>query len=73
MYWASATTVSVGYGDIHAHTDVEVSKINTHTCTCTCTLYSILSLNEFNSKLAIFRLLTFFCYPDNLLVNINII
>ena len=24
VYWASATTVSVGYGDIHAHTDLEV-------------------------------------------------
>ena len=24
FYWASATTSSVGYGDIHAYTDLEV-------------------------------------------------
>ena len=26
VYWASATTVTVGYGDIHAHTDSEVCQ-----------------------------------------------
>ena len=26
LYWAFTTTITVGYGDIHAHTDSEVRK-----------------------------------------------
>ena len=29
LYWSTATTVTVGYGDIHAHSDTEVSFIST--------------------------------------------
>ena len=26
LYWAAATSASVGYGDVHAHTTTEVSR-----------------------------------------------
>ena len=31
LYWALATTTTVGYGDIHAHTDSEVGSQSTAT------------------------------------------
>ena len=52
LYWAAATSASVGYGDVHAHTTTEVS-----TTVIPCSSLATLTIKE-NPRISFTELVT---------------